>query len=282
LKPHEWKNDLEKMTQTIQPTDNSDRGEALHPVDLYLQLAGAGSKLQACRRVQTWLAMTSVSEVAKSLLSGEGLDLPKDLSHKHARKVLEELHTWAALPVRWKRAGHAMLWGLPPASGVLVDCDGQAWDVVELTKEWEELSEDPEGHALALTALRLERNYRHLVWEFLLRSGDVAERDSLGQDPLPLLGAFERMHEELLIACLGPAHALPDPQGADPHEILGELFLMGEEICFVKDYKQWEVSIPEGLLPLLEAHTLGRARAVWHEGMWRLQWLEIGGELIKI
>jgi hypothetical protein len=250
-----------------------DSGEArVHPLELYLQLAGATNKLQAFRRVQEWLRLPSVEAVARNLLVKDKLSPPP--GEPHAVASLEALLVWKEMPPAWRRFGYALLWRLPPDEGRLVDCDGQAWEVADLVAEWEELLTDPDGHALALTALKLVRNYRHVLWEYLLRQHADAGRMVRGE-------TFARNDVALLELCLAGSVKLGPPKASGPFDLVGELFSLDEDFFFIAGQTCYELEMKDDLVDLLEGRGLGRARMHW-VGKWELQWVEVEGDLIRV
>lgn len=243
-----------------------------HPVELYLQLAGGDDRFQSLRQVREWLRLGSVQAVVSLLLGRKGL-LPPEGDYDPIQ-ALRALCAWALLPPVWIGVGYGILWSQDVAPCELVDCDGQAWDSRELVAEWGDLLNDPDGYSLALTALNLARNYRHILWEFLLRPQDSSKENSG-------TGDFVRQEADLMTACLARVHTLPQPGSTGSNGLVGELFVLGNDVCFVQGGVRWDVPIPEDLYELLRGYELGRARIIWTD-RWSLQWVEVGGDLLRI
>lgn len=243
-----------------------------HPLELYLQLAGTGNKLQACRRAQEWLKLPSVVEVAKILLGKIKLEPP--VGETAAFRSLEALLAWQDLPAPWKRLGYALLWGAGADKGCLIDSDGQSWEIADLVSEWEQLRTDPDGYALALTALKLVRAYRHVVWEYLLRPESGLAYVAQGEE-------FERREDDLLETCLSGTARLDPPESSGGRELVGELFTLGGKLFFIADQKSYELEVPDELVEMLLGRDLGRGRLIWAE-KWVLQWVEVEGDFIRV
>jgi len=141
-------------------------------LDRYWRLAVALRYGRPSMHVRRWADMGAVG-VARSFLVRHGVadfKTPPDLGK--ALGVLDACLAWADLPPVWRRHGLVLLTGAVAEVEVLRDYDGQSISTEVLRGEWEALRVEPEGHALALTALRLSWTYQHVLLEFLLRRAD--------------------------------------------------------------------------------------------------------------
>jgi hypothetical protein len=239
-------------------------------MDRYWRLAVALGNGRPSMQVRRWAEMDT-GDVARSLLHAHGVtDSTTSLDLGLVLNVLDACLSWAELPLAWRRHGLALLVGAGMDVEELNDCDGVSVSTEELREEWAALSVEPEGYALALTALRLTWTYRHALWEFLLRGSDS-----------PCQYGYERNESVLLQAVLGAEEVLPLP-AEDSSYLVGEAVWAGDRLVFVLLGKRRQVECPSELEKLLTGRDLGRARLVWKNSKWLWQWVEADGRPVDV
>lgn len=176
-------------------------------------------------------------------------------------------HSMLDLPRPWIKVGALCLAGVVrPAT--LLDLDGREIQMESIYRDFCDLRSAAEGHAIALSALRLADLYRHRVLEALLS---------------PKFEHGERMRNEVLIRQIAakPRTLLAASPGA---RLLGELVCVDKQLYLVDGSINCRFFVHKVFIDFISDGdvVLGRGRLMFSHH-WFLEWAELGrGELVYV